>query len=110
MHFSSKELDKSISESEQFNIKTKKIYDDFPPMIENATIAYTCTFNQTIELGDSRTQPIVLNVKNIFVDDKAFSDDEKKRNISFNPIARIAREYAFLGENIKAPKIPNIVN
>ena len=49
MHFSSKELDKSISEAEQFNIKTKNIYDDFPPMIENATVAYTCTFNQAID-------------------------------------------------------------
>jgi len=96
MHFSSKELDKSISESKEFNIQTKKIYDDFPPMIENATIAYACTFNQFIDLGDCKTQPIVLNVKHIFVDD----------NKNFNPVARVGREYAFLGDKIEAPAIP----
>ena len=33
MHFSSKELEKEISEADEFQIKTKTLLDEFPPMI-----------------------------------------------------------------------------
>ncbi|WP_455755642.1 flavin reductase family protein [Sulfurimonas sp.] len=94
MHYSSAELDKSISEADKFDIDTKQIFDNFPPMIESATVAYSCTFNQLIDLGDAQTQPVVLNVENIFI------NEDKE----FNPVARIAREYSLLGKKIKAPK------
>ena len=105
MHFSSKELPKTQSEANEFDITTKEFFDGFPPMIENCSVAYACTFNQEVELESKATIPIVLNVKNIFVDDEAIKD-EKGRVISFDPVARIAREYAFLGEKIAAPTIP----
>jgi len=105
MHFSSKELPLEISEADEFSIKTKEVFENFPSIIENCSVAYACTFNQIINLGDSRTVPVVLNVKNIYISKNALKD-EKKPIISFNPVARVAREYSFLGENIKAPKIP----
>lgn len=95
MHLSSKELDKTISEAEEFSIATKEIFDNFPPMIENATVAYSCTFNQLIDIGDAKTQPIVLNVEKIYI------DEDKK----FKPIARVGREYSLLSDRIKAPNI-----
>jgi flavin reductase (DIM6/NTAB) family NADH-FMN oxidoreductase RutF len=95
MHFSSKELPKEISESKEFNIDTEIFCKGFPPKVKNSTVAYACSFNQEINLGNNKTIPLVLNVHNIFIDD----------NEELKPVARIAREYAFLGKNIKAPHI-----
>jgi len=104
MHFSSKQLDENISEAELFDIKTISINDDYPPMIKGVPSAYFCTFNQEIDLGNSSTIPVVLNVKQIFVDDKNITDKEKL-TISFNPVARIGKSYAFLSDEIPAPII-----
>ncbi len=105
MHFSSKELDKNLSEAEVFNIKTEKVFDEFPPMIEDVPAAYFCEFNQEIDLGGSSTIPLVLNVKQIFVKDECITNEERK-SIEFKPVTRIGKSYAFLGEEITPPKIP----
>lgn len=105
MHFSSKHLEKHQSEAEHFNIKTKTIDEDFPPMVEDASVAYNCTFNQIIELGEKSTVPVVLNIENIFIDDSKVIDKEKKV-IDFNPVARLGGAYANLSSKIVAPVIP----
>ena len=105
MHFSSQALDKDLSEAEVFNIETKVMNEAFPPMIKGVSVAYFCTFNQEIDLGESSTIPLVLNVKEIFVDDKAIEDKEKL-TIKFDPVARVGRSYAFLGEDVDAPLMP----
>ena len=105
MHFSSKMLDKDISEADEFDISTKKLKDDFPPMISDVPVAYFCEFNQEIDLGKSQTIPIVLSLKEMFVDDRVITDKERL-TISYNPVARIGKSYAFLGQEIDAPMIP----
>jgi flavin reductase (DIM6/NTAB) family NADH-FMN oxidoreductase RutF len=105
MHFSSKELEKSISEADEFKIETRRALDDFPPMIEGVPAAYFCDFNQEIDLGGGSTIPLVLNVKHIFVDDAVITDKERM-TIEFNPVARIGKSYAFLGDEITPPTIP----
>jgi len=105
MHFSSKALEKDESEAEVFNISTKTLVDGYPPMIEGVPSAYFCDLNQEIDLGGGSTVPIILNVQKIFVDDRIISDKERL-TISFKPVARIGKSYAFLGDDIKAPIIP----
>ena len=105
MHFSSKELEKSISEADEFKIQTEVLFEEFPPMIKDVPCAYFCDFNQEIDLGGGSTVPIVLNVRHIFVDDSAITDKERM-TIEFNPVARIGKSYAFLGEEITPPVIP----
>ena len=105
MHYSSKELPQEISESELFDIKTKIMFDDFPPVIEDVPCAYFCTFNQEINLGDSLTIPLILNVEQIFVKDDNITNKERL-TIEFNPVARIGKSYAFLGDDIIPPLIP----
>jgi len=105
MHFSSKELEKSMSEADEFKIGTKKLFDTFPPMIEESPAAYFCDFNQEIDLGGGSTIPLILNVRHIFVDDSVITDKERM-TIEFNPVARIGKSYAFLGEEITPPVIP----
>ncbi len=104
MHLSSKSLDKALSEAEIFHIETVKTFTDYPPMIKGVASAYFCTFNQEIDLEGSSTIPLVLNVKHIFVDDRVITDTEHL-NISFSPVARTGRSYAFLGEDVNAPFI-----
>jgi len=105
MHFSSKALDRDESEAEVFNISTKTLVDGYPPMIEGVPSAYFCDLNQEIDLGGGSTVPIVLNIKEIFIDDRIISDKERL-TISFKPVARIGKSYAFLGDDIEAPIIP----
>jgi len=105
MHFSSKGIDKELSEAEMFNIKTVSLRDGYPPMIEGVPSAYFCELNQEIDLGGGLTIPLVLNVKQIFVDDEVITDKERL-TIAFKPVARIGKSYAFLGEDINPPAIP----
>jgi len=105
MHFSSKGLEKDVSEAEQFDIETKIMIKGYPPIIKGVPSAYFCMLNQEIDLGGGTTIPLILNVKKIFVDDKIITDRERL-SISFKPIARIGKSYAFLGEEIEAPMIP----
>ena len=104
MHFSSKVVDKDLSEAELFDIATKPIFDDFPPMIKDVPCAYFCTLNQEINLG-GQTIPLVLNVEQMYVKDENITDKEKL-TISFDPIARIGKSYAKLGDEITPPTIP----
>lgn len=105
MHFSSKGLDKELSEADMFNIETKTLVEEYPPMIKGVPSAYFCELNQEIDLGGGSTIPLVLNVKQIFVDDEVITDKERL-TIAFKPVARTGKSYAFLGEEIEAPKIP----
>jgi len=105
MHFSSKGVDATISEAELFDIETETMVEGYPPAIKGVPSAYFCTLNQEIDLGGGSTIPLVLNVKEIFVDDRIISDKERL-SISFKPVARIGKSYAFLGEEIEAPVIP----
>ena len=105
MHFCSKGLDKELSEAKIFDIDTKILADGYPPMIKGVPCAYVCELNQEIDLGGGSTIPLVLNVKQIFVDDESIVDKERL-TISFDPVARIGKSYAFLGDEIEAPVIP----
>jgi len=105
MHFSSKGLSHDESEATYFQIETESMKEGFPPVIATAPVAYFCELNQEIDLGGGTTIPLVLNVKEIFIKDEVITDKEKL-TISFDPVARIGKSYAFLGEEITPPSIP----
>ena len=105
MHFSSKELDSSISEAELFGIETKKILEDFPPMVKDIPSAFFCELYQEIELKDSKTVPMIVEIKAQYIDEKIIKDFEKL-TIDYEPVARVGKSYALLGKKIEPPKIP----
>ncbi len=105
MHLSSKGLPHSESEAEAFKIETVVMKQGFPPVIASAPVAYFCELNQEIDLGGGKTVPVVLNVQEIFVKDEVITDKERL-TIQFDPVARIGKSYAFLGEEIDPPVIP----
>ena len=102
LHLSSKELKDSESEAEIFDIPLKRVFEEFPPMIEDVAVAFFCKFYKEIELKDSKTIPLIVEIKKQFVNDKFIDKDGK---IDFNPIARVGRSYKRLGSEMEPPKI-----
>ena len=91
------ELPHSESEADKFDIKLKKVFDDYPEMIENARVAFFCKFFQTIDIG-GKTIPTILEIDKMYVDDKIIID---KENIKLNfddALARIGASYAKIGD------------
>ncbi len=106
MHFSSKALSHEESEAEYFDIPVKKIVESFPPVVEGVPAAFFCTLHQEIALAGSKTIPLVLEIQQQFLDERVITEKEGKITISFKPVARIGKKYAFLGEEIDPPTIP----
>jgi len=99
MHYTSKALERS--EAEYFDIPTKKIFEEFPPIVEGVPAAFFCSFLQRIELG-GKTVPLVLKVERYYVDDRYVKEDY---DIELDLIARVGAKYAKLGERIEPPQI-----
>ena len=105
MHLSSKEMQADRSEAERFDIPLKRIVDGFPPMIEGVPTAFFCELYSEVDLGASKTIPLIVEIKQQYIDDEAISDKERM-TIDFEPVARVGKRYALLGEEVEAPKIP----
>lgn len=105
MHLSSKGLEPTQSEAETFDIPTKKVFDDFPPMVEGIKAAFFCEYLQEVDLNGSKTIPVILEIKHLYIDDVIISDKEKM-SIELDAIARVGRSYAKLGEEMEAPPMP----
>ena len=106
MHFSSVSLSHEKSEAVCFDIETETMKEGYPPKIVSSPVAYFCELFEEIALG-GKTVPLILKVNEIFVDERIITDTEKMQ-IDFKPVARIGKKYAFLGEEIDAPTIPEL--
>jgi flavin reductase (DIM6/NTAB) family NADH-FMN oxidoreductase RutF len=104
MHFSSKELGSQISEAKVFGIETKRIFDDFPPMVKGVPVAFFCEFYKEIDLHQSKTIPLIVEIKQQFIDDACIIDYEEL-TFKLDPLARVGKNYATLGKEIKSPNI-----
>jgi len=105
LHFSSKELEAHISEAAHFDIPHNRVADGYPPMIEGVPVAFFCDFFSEVDLGASQTIPLIVRIKQQFIDDACVTDKERL-TIDFEPIARIGKSYARLGEELTPPDIP----
>jgi flavin reductase (DIM6/NTAB) family NADH-FMN oxidoreductase RutF len=105
MHLSSKGLDASQSELEVFNIPTQPCIEAFPPIPKGIKIAFFCEYLQEVDLKGSKTIPVIIEIKHLYLDNEIISDEDKI-TLEFSGIARIGREYATLNENITTPNIP----
>ena len=105
MHYSSKGLESNQSEAEVFDIATKKIFDDFPPMVEGVKAAFFCEYLQEVDLKGSKTIPVIIEIKHLYIDESIITDKEKM-SLELDAIARIGKSYAKLGEKITPPIMP----
>jgi len=104
MHFSSKEVDASVSEADEFGIDTECVVDGFPPMVKGTPSAFFCEFYQEIDLKGSKTIPLVVEIKEQFISDEIVIDKERI-TIDYEPVARVGKSYALLGKKITPPTI-----
>jgi len=104
MHFSSKELDGSLSEAKYFDIDTENVVDGFPPMIKEVPSAFFCDFYQELDLKGSKTIPLVVEIKEQYISDEIISDRDKII-LDYEPVARVGKSYALIGEKINPPLI-----
>jgi len=104
MHFSSKELDENLSEAEVFAIETSTINEDFPPMVKDTPSAFFCELHQEIELKDSQTIPLIVEIKHQYIKDEIIVNKEKI-TLEYEPVARVGKSYALLGKEITPPKL-----
>ncbi|MEA3418843.1 MAG: flavin reductase family protein [Campylobacterota bacterium] len=105
MHYSSKPLEANQSEAEVFDIATEKVFDDFPPMVEGVKAAFFCEYLQEVDLKGSKTIPVIIEIKHLYIDESIISDSEKM-SLELDAIARIGKSYAKLGEKITPPEMP----
>ncbi len=104
MHFSSKEMESSLSEAEHFDIEIEDVVEGFPPMIKGVPSAFFCDFYQELDLKGSKTIPLVVQIKEQYIADRILSDREKI-TLDYEPVARVGKSYALLGKKIAAPLI-----
>jgi flavin reductase (DIM6/NTAB) family NADH-FMN oxidoreductase RutF len=105
MHLSSKELEVHVSEASHFDIPLVRIADGYAPMIENAPVAFFCDFHSEVALEGSKTIPLIVQITQQYIDDDALTDAARLA-IAFEPIARVGKGYARLGETLTPPAIP----
>ena len=105
MHFSSKELAQDVSEAKEFAIDTLDMIDGFPPMVDGVPSAFFCELYQEIDIKDSKTIPLVIEIKHQYIKDEVIVDKERI-SIDYEPVARVGKSYALLGKKITPPSIP----
>ena len=105
MHFSSKELGHEVSEASAFDIPLCDFVEGYPPRIEGVPVAFACDLHSEIDLGGSKTVPLVLRITHQYIDDSCVHDAQRLA-VSFRPVARVGKGYALLGEEITPPKMP----
>ncbi|KYJ85838.1 flavin reductase family protein [Sulfurovum riftiae] len=105
MHFSSKGVDASVSEIELFDISVEERVEGFPPMVKGVKAAFFCEYLQEVDLKGSKTIPVIIEIKHLYIDESIISDSEKM-TLELDAIARIGKSYAKLGEKITSPDIP----
>ncbi len=99
MDQSSESLDEHISEAELFDIPTKRILQEYPPIVTDTPAAFFCELFQKIELG-GKTVPLILEIKHYYVNDR-FIHDKERFEIEFEAVARVGKEYRLCDRTIK---------
>jgi len=74
-------------------------------MPKGIKVAFFCKYLQEVDLKGSKTIPVIVEIKHLYLDNEIITDKEKIR-LEFSSIARVGRGYAKLDESITAPEIP----
>ena len=74
-------------------------------MPEGIKVAFFCEYLQEVDLKESKTIPVIVEIKHLYLNEKIITDKEKI-GLEFSSIARVGRSYATLDKDIKAPEIP----
>jgi len=101
MHNSSTPLEFNQSEFEEFNIKTTSINSNYPKVPTDSKVVFFCEYLQEINLKNSKTIPVIVELKEMFIDDELFTNKENLKIEFINQIARVGAKYFKLGEELE---------
>ena len=91
------ELPHNESEASKFNIEIEKKQNSYPPMVKGARVAFFCEFFKSVEIG-GKTIPIILEIKNMYIDDNLIVDKENIKLKFTDALARVGANYAKIEE------------
>lgn len=103
VHKTSAPLPHHESEAERFGIATEAFVEGYPPRIKGVPVAYACDYTEEVSLGGT-TVPVVLRARQVWLRDDVVTDVERL-SIDFDPLVRIGRAYAKLGERLEPPAL-----
>ena len=101
MHNSATPIEHNISEFKEFNIKTTSVNQNYPDIPKNSKVAFFCEYLQEVDLKGSKTIPLIVEIKEIFIDDKLLTNKENLKIDFTNQIARVGSKYFKLGDEIE---------
>ena len=90
-------LEFNESEFDKFDIETKEILNDYPAVPKSANIVIFANYLKEVELDGSKTIPVIVEVKSIYIDDKLYNNGK----IKIDPLARVGAGYFALGEALE---------
>ncbi|TGN40215.1 flavin reductase family protein [Marinobacter confluentis] len=109
MTLSSRHLDHGQSELDELDLKL--VQDEGWPMprVEGCPVALYCELREVIEMGDTPQSLVFGDIKQVFVDDRVATINERGRFVfdakGIDPIARLGgSEYGTLGEILNVPR------
>ncbi len=102
------------SELEQLNLETTPIVDENGapvsrlPRLKDARIAFVCTKERILEIGNTPQGVVFGNVHHVYVDDAVAENPEGRLAVdpkAVDPVARIGgNDYSLFGETITVPR------
>ncbi len=96
MDATSESLPEEISEAKKFGIATKRVIEDFPPIIQASPAAFFCTLYQEIELG-GKTVPLILEIEHYFIEDSYYKEELA---FEFDFVARVGKGYRLCSKTL----------
>ena len=90
-------LEFNKSEFDKFNIETKEILKEYPAVPKSANVVIFADYLKEVELDGSKTIPVIVEVKSIYIDDKLYNNGK----IKIDPLARVGAGYFALGEALE---------
>ncbi len=101
---SAKPLEYNESEFEAFHIKTKELDKNYPKVPKDAKVVFMGSYLKEVELPESQTIPVIIQIEKVFIDDSLIEDKEKLHFQFFDAIARVGAKYYKLGEELEVLK------
>jgi len=93
LHKSARPLNYNQSEFKEFNIKKIEISKNYPPIPSGSKVAFFCEYLQEVDLKGSKTVPVILEIKEIFVDNSLITDAKEVRVSFSDAVARVGAKY-----------------
>ena len=94
-------LEYNRSEYSTCHIESKVLNPDYPAVPKSAQIVLFCDYYSEVELEDSKTIPVIVEIKKVYIHESLVKDKESIKIDTHRPtLARVGKGYFELGEEL----------